>query len=86
MEALINKLTAALAGAFPGCQVAVSRSGSGGRVGGSITWAGFDGLDQIDRQHRLRGVLDGALSADERREVSLILTFTPAEQAVMRAG
>lgn len=80
--ALINELKRQLAAAFPGAQIKLSVSRPGGRVQGSLIWDGFDAQEQIDRQIRLRDVID-SLPPDDRAKVSFIMTITPQERVAL---
>jgi hypothetical protein len=83
MEALKRKLRQALASEFSGAKVVLTQSKPTDRITGEIVWKGFSGIEHIDRQRRLRKVIDSTLDTDEKASVSLILTLTPQEDAVM---
>jgi len=53
------------------------------KVGGFLIWDGFSGLEQIERQNRLWGVLRERLSRDDQLRITAILTATPAEWDAM---
>jgi len=80
---LMQRLRQILASAFDGAEVSLRRHQPGGRIGGSITWEGFEGKPQIDRQVELRRAINEHLGPEERPRVSFILTLTPAEQSAM---
>ena len=67
---------------YPGAQVDVGFAYGAEKLNGSLVWAGFDGLEQIDRQRLLGAYLRAALGPDAQR-VSTILTYTPHEAQVM---
>ena len=79
MEALIDKLQELLGNRFPGCEVNLEWGNSNCKVGGEIIWSGFDGMDQIDRQILLWSVVREALTEEEQAALTLVITFTPAE-------
>ena len=83
MEELIRKLRQALTAAFSGAKIKLAQAKPAKKVTGEVVWDGFGGVEHIDRQRRLRKVIDSALDADERLAVSLILTLTPEENVVM---
>ena len=86
MESLIRKLTDLLHQGFPGSDLELDVTVPGHKVGGLIAWAGFDGLDAVDRQDRVWDYLEGHLPRDERGSVSVLLTLTPEETTAARAG
>ena len=83
MEELIRKLRQALIAEFPGAKIKLAQARAAKKVTGEVVWDGFSGIEHIDRQRRLRKVIDSALDANERLAVSLILTLTPEENVVM---
>ena len=83
--ALIGDVKQLLSAAFPGAEVHLKRFRPGNRIGGSVVWNGFDGQMQIDRQVRLRDVIDSELPAEQRTQVSFIMTLTPDEEAILAA-
>jgi hypothetical protein len=80
---LMQRLRQVLASDFSGAEVNLRRYQPGRRIGGSITWEGFEGKPQIDRQVELRRAINEHLLPEERTQVSFILTLTPAEQSAM---
>ena len=56
-----------------------------GRTSGSVVWAGFDGLDQVNRQTKIRTLLQKQLGADAQ-QVGVSLTYTPLEMVEMNAA
>jgi len=83
MEDLSQKVSRILSQAFPGADVRFEQDPPASRPSGEVVWDGFEGVEQADRQHRLRQVLAHGLSPEERNGLSIILTFTPNEIAVM---
>ena len=81
--ALIDDVKRALRSNFRGAEIHLKRLSAGRRVGGSLIWDGFKGKPQIDRQTKLRRVIERALPPDQQVEVSFILTLTPDEEAVL---
>lgn len=86
MANVLRKVKTVLRREFSGSTTEISLTVPRHRVGGMLIWKGFGALEPIDRQRRLWDVLDKSLSADERREVSAILTLTPEEFAAARQG
>lgn len=81
MATMKHKLEQALASHFKGAELKLKGFSRGKRVVGTLVWKGFAGEPQIDRQVKLREVVDDALLPDERSKVSFILTVTPTEFA-----
>ena len=86
MEDLIRKLTELFHAELPGSDVELEEAVPGFKVGGLVMWAGFDGLDAVDRQDHVWDLLDDRLTRDERASVSVLLTLTPEETVAARAG
>ena len=80
--ALINDLKQLLRENFPDSKVKLSVYTPSNMVGGTLIWDGFDGQPQIDRQTRLREVVEG-IPQQDRQKVSFILTITPDEHTGM---
>ena len=78
METFITHLTNLLDTHFGNAELSFETF-PGGRVGGIMAWAGFDGEPQRERQHRLWTVLR-QLPPQEQMQISSILTLTPHEQ------
>lgn len=76
-----NKLESALATHFAGADIRLTGFTRGKRIGGTLIWDGFVGVQQIDRQVDLRRIVDDALPREEQLQVSFILTVTPEEFA-----
>ena len=85
MDPMMSKLRDAIAAALPGAEVELHRYPPGTRFGGSIVWSGFVGLDQMDRQRVIRKLSDAALDVEGQLRVSMILTLTPEETAMIEA-
>jgi len=81
--ALVNDLKRVLLAEFPGAEVHLKRLKPGNSIGGSLIWEGFDSQPQIDRQVKLREVIETALPSGTRAHLSLIMTLTPDEEAVL---
>ncbi len=86
MEKLTKAVSAALGKAFPGCEAKLEVVRPAKRIGGVLVWEGFGGVEQIDRQRLVREALDAAIHGPDRKAISLILTLTPTELRVMKAG
>ena len=56
-----------------------------GRYTGLIIWAGFDGLDSIDRHRKVKQALIAALGG-ESANVGILFTYTPVEMQAMSAA
>jgi hypothetical protein len=54
------------------------------KLGGSLVWSGFEGMEQIERQDRLWKALEKGLAKDEQLQITLLLTLTPRELAVSK--
>jgi len=79
-EGLEERITGALTRGLPGSRVEdLGRATPGSRVGGTLVWDGFEGVDQLTRQRRVPEVLATRLRADDVRQISLILTVTEDE-------
>ena len=73
-------LTDFLTAEFGGCTVSGLEALPGGdRMAGTLLWAGFEGLSQIDRQNRLWDALREHFDAAELQSISFLITFTPDE-------
>jgi len=73
-----RRLENLIAEAFPASETHLKPGFGADRVSGWIIWNGFVGMDQIDRQRRLREALD-RLEPEARQEVGPILTMTSEE-------
>ena len=85
MEELIKKLDAVLRSHFQGATPELEPLPPLPKVTGLLSWDGFEGKDQVDRQHDVWNVIRRTIPADEQRRISVILTVTPEELAYMRA-
>ncbi len=74
-----------LARRFPGSVIDVGLFHGAKRVHGHMLWAGFDPMEQIDRQQAVHDALREELGPDAT-QVSIILTYTPDEFDLMRAA
>lgn len=81
MEQIVRDI---LGTAFPGIEV-LTEVLPDGRISGSVVWAGFTGLDEVDRQDKIRTVLRQELGADAQ-QVGVLLTYTPDELEAMNAA
>ena len=77
-----QKLTAILAEYFPDASIKVEQTGSNGKFAGMVTWSGFEGLDQVERQRQLWKVLKKTLSPEQQLKITAILTMAPVETFV----
>ena len=82
MEELINRLSSLLLEEFPKAEVVLEQASPAEKVGGFLIWSGFDGMEQIDRQQRLSGVIRSKLPREDQLRITAILTVTPDERSV----
>ncbi|HET6387121.1 MAG TPA: hypothetical protein VFJ58_27350 [Armatimonadota bacterium] len=80
-----GRVKEALLRRFPGAELELEYTECSGRIIGRISWRGFTGLDQMDRQEKLWQALREELGADASG-VSIILTYTPRELKLMAAA
>ena len=85
MEQFIQRIAQVLQQQFPGGEVDLERRGSD-RVSGFLIWSGFEGREQIERQHEVWKVLRTQLELVDQLKVAAILTLTPEEMAAAREG
>ena len=85
MDPFLQSIVDLLHSHFPGSEVEIERIGEQ-RVSGFLTWDGFVGREQIERQRAVWAVLRQALPPEEQRRVAAILTLTPEEMTAARAG
>ena len=78
MASLEEKLSQALTRRLRDGQVDLERLPNG-RVVGHVVSSEFDGLSYDDRRKRLWQIIDEELTAEEARQVSTLLTYTPEE-------
>jgi len=80
MAITISQVKGLLRARFPGVSIVqLSRAHDGGRIGGTIAWAGFDHMEHARRQRLLWQVLREAYPDATAQDVGMILTFTPDE-------
>jgi acid stress-induced BolA-like protein IbaG/YrbA len=81
---MVERIQNILKAEFPGMELDLETMSSG-NITGDAVWAGFDDLDQVDRQILIRAALRRALGT-EATLVTILLTFTPAEVQSMMAA
>ncbi len=81
----VETLPQILGAAFPGSTAELEPVAGTDRIGGFLIWAGFEEMDQLDRQRTLSAALRARLNPAQLLGVSTILTMTPDEVAVMRS-
>lgn len=79
-----EKVKSILDAEFPGIEVETEVL-PGGRISGHVIWAGFAGMDEVERQTRIRGILKEKLG-EEAQQVGILFTFTPDELKAMKAA
>ena len=84
MEHLKHELERWLCEQFPHADVLLQFSPLAQNVGGYLVWEGFVNKEPSDRQHLLSMAIRARFSRDDQRFISLIVTLTPNEYAVMR--
>ncbi len=57
----------------------------GGRISGSVIWAGFGEMDEVERQNLVRAELRDKLG-ERAQNVGVLLTYTPEELDAMNAA
>ena len=77
-----QKLAAILSANFPNAAVKVEQTGGTKKLGGMVTWSGFSGVEQVDRQRRKWAILKKALSPEEQLKITAILAMAPVETLV----
>ena len=80
---MVERVRGILLEAFPGMQFEKLRVLPGGKVTGSVLWDGFAEMDDVERQDRLRDLLEQRLGADVQL-VGVLLAYTPRELTSMR--
>ena len=68
--------------AFPGAVLEIGLFYNAKRVSGHIIGQGFEGIEQIERQHRIYDLLRAELK-ERFSGVSIILAYTPREWELM---
>ncbi|MDR3710424.1 MAG: hypothetical protein P4L33_19165 [Capsulimonadaceae bacterium] len=81
---MVDKVNSALEKAFPGIDLDLELL-SNGRITGTAVWDGFIGLDQVDRQTKIRSALRAALGSDAAI-AGVIFTYTADELRAMKAA
>lgn len=84
MDELIQQLNCIFAQEFPGATPELEQAKPLQKVGGYLIWAGFDGVEQIDRQRQVSAAIKRHLAIPEQLQVTTILTLTPDESALMQ--
>jgi hypothetical protein len=74
-----------LARRFPGATIELGFFHGARRAHGHMLWAGFEDMEQIDRQQAVYNALRDELGPDAA-SVSIILTYTPDEFELMSAA
>ena len=82
MADLIDRLRDLLSKAFPGAEVELEQARPAEKIGGSLIWSGFEGMEQIDRQQKLAQVIRDALPREDQISITLILTLIREERSV----
>ena len=59
---------------FKNAEIELEPLSSGTKITGTIVWKGFARFDELERQEMLWRLFDKALSQDDRRKLSLIVT------------
>jgi hypothetical protein len=85
MGTFIKKLRALLQENFPGSEFEYELPGPQ-RLGGLLTWAGFEGLEPIERQRKIWKVLREQLTEEEYFRIAALLSLTPDEMAAARSA
>lgn len=80
----LQKVNDILEAGFPGIEIELEML-SNGRISGYVSWTGFAGFDQVDRQNKLRDLLNQELGVDSQR-IGVLLTYTPDEMEAMNAA
>ena len=84
MERLRTELEDWLAEQFPGAQVLLEPVRPATKLSGVVAWAGFDGLEPIDRQRTLWRTIRDRFSRDDQVRISGLIALTPVEYAAAR--
>lgn len=82
METLSERVKQVLERSFSGCIIELELIGAQERVFGTITWPGFEGKEQTERQSEVWKVLDATFKPDELLKIFGVLTFIPEESLV----
>jgi hypothetical protein len=81
---LVRKLEKVLAERFP-TPATIKLDDNDGIIG-VITFAGFAGMEAIDRQNLIGGLVAKYLTPEERRQIQVIVGVTPDEGTGYLAG
>jgi hypothetical protein len=81
---MVERVTEVLESAFPGIDLEIEEMPNG-RIMGTAVWEGFAGLDQVDRQMKLRDAVRVSQNAGDC-QLGVILTYTPEELYAMKAA
>jgi hypothetical protein len=82
---MVERVIHVLKEEFPGISAEELHELPNGKVSGSVSWDGFESVDDVDRQQKIHSVLRERLGA-EAQFVGLLLAYTPHELEVMRAA
>ena len=80
---LIEKVESVMRESFPGSSARVYPL-SDGRIAGDMDWSGFERVDHLDRQVRLRKLFEAKLTPVELRRLSGFLLFSTTEAESIR--
>lgn len=84
---LAKKIRGILESTFPDIRIEdLKRPRGSDTTSGVLIWQGFEPLEQVERQRRVWESLRSALSLDEKRSISLLITLTPDELRSIRAA
>ncbi len=82
-NAKVTKLRQLLQENLKGADARIDPPSPTGRIGGTVIWDGFEGMDQLDRQNSIWKIIDDNMDQEERRGILLLLTLTPQELATI---
>ena len=84
-QVMVQQIRSVLENAFTGIGIEELIELPTGRIAGSVSWAGFAGMDDVERQERIRTVLKDEMGPDAQL-VGVLLAYTPEELTSMRAA
>jgi hypothetical protein len=84
MDSFLTRLNEALRAGFEGAEPRLEVPYED-RVGGILSWQGFAGKDQIDRQRQLSAFLRQTFSQEELQRITAIFAVTPNELRVVES-
>lgn len=84
MERLRQELAHWLPDQFPQAEILLDPARRGHKIGGILAWAGFAGLEPLERQELLWHSLRAHFDREDQLLISSLITLTPAEYAVYR--